>query len=404
MLIYFAFIALLLIVSAFFSGSETAVFAFDRIEARELAGKGKGPLARLYRKITCFLPTVLLLNLLANAGTNVLATVLTEEYVGKTYLPLTGIVVTFVIIFVAEIIPKITAVRYHRRIAHLVAGPFVVLMELLRPVTFLLTGTCRLVQRAVPWKPLPLFTTEELKTTVEHAVDSNVLHSHEGHILQNILTFREKELGEFMTPRTEIVFLPLGTPAREIPRLLRLAGFARIPVTDTNDIDTVKGCVHIKEVLLGGKEDLAASMRPVYFAPECMTAGDLFHILREEGIQQAVVVDEYGQVAGLVTMHDLIEELMGDISDEYTPERPWVAREYEKGWIVNAATPVDTLNKTLGLNLPLDRGKTLGGFILDLAGHLPSRNEELRWNGWILKVQVIRRQRIAVVRLIREGA
>ena len=204
-----------------------------------------------------------------------------------------------------------------------------------------------------------------------------------------------------MTPRTDIVSLPLGTPADEVRPRLRKARFARIPVTEGPDVDSVIGCVNVKEVLMGTEADLRTYVRPVYFAPEAMVAGNLFERLQNEAIQIAIIVDEYGQVAGLVSVHDLIEEVIGENPDEYTPDTPWVARRAGDGWILNGTVSIKAVNEHLGLDLPADRGQTLGGFIFHHAGHLPARGETLEWGEWEFTVQVVRRRRIAVVKLRR---
>ena len=402
-LVYFVPLLVLIGLSAFFSGSETAIFAYDRIEARELAQHGKGPLAHLYRRMHTFLPAVLFLNLLANLGIGVFSTVMTVASVGEVYLPLTGAAVTAVMVIVAEIGPKVLAVRYTRRIAHAAAWPMVLLMTVLAPLITVLVWGCRLVQRLAPWKALPLLTPDELRFVVDDALQRRVLTPREAHVLSNIIVFRTRPLSAFMTPRTEIVYLPLDAPADELVARVRLARFARLPVTAANDIDTVVGCVHVKELLLDEVPILASCVRPVYFAPGCMTAGALFQALRDRDIHMALVVDEYGQVSGLVSVHDLVEELMGDNPDEYTPETPWVARALPDGWVVNATRSVAQINRSLGLALPEDRDRTLGGFLMSLAGHLPERGESLAWGDWEFRVQALRRRRVTVVRVARRG-
>lgn len=388
--------------SCFFSGSEAAVFALDRVKATELARKGRGPLALVYRRLPVFLSTVLMLNFLANTGMSVLTAVLAMK--NGLSIPLLGVILTVMILVFAEIIPKIIAVRFNETLIHVAAWPFAGFMVLFRPVTATLTGGCRLLQGMLPWKPLPIFTEGELKTVITEAAAGGMLREREGRILQNIIDFRQRKVSAFMTPRTDIAFVPVDTPDREVRRLARLSRFARLPVTASEDIQTVMGCVSVKEVMLDHPMDLRKSLRPVYYAPESMVAGRLFQILREREIQQAMVVDEYGQVAGLVTVHDLIEELMGDISDEYTGDAAWVAREKENGWVVNATQDVAAINRVLPLDLPLDEGRTLGGFLFHRAGHLPKRHERLHWAGWTFKVQVIRRKRIVQVSVTREAA
>jgi len=397
--IYTLSILILLALSAFFSGTETSVFALDRLEARALAREGKGPLAQICRRLDLFLTTVLFLNLLANAGINVLATVITVETAGEIYLPLTGVTVTAVILILAEIGPKVVAVYFARRIAELAAWPLLFLMTVLKPVVGVLVEGARFIQRRVPWKPLPALLPEELDSLVEEAVEAEVMGEAEGRVLHNMIAFRRRPVKEFMTPRTDIVYIPLDTPPDEVSVRIRQARFARLPVTEGKDIDSVTACVHVKDILLSGNPDLRAHLRPVYFAPECMVAGALFQELREREIHLAVVVDEYGQVSGLVSVHDLIEELMGENPDEYTPESPWVARRDGKGWVINATVPVEVINRHLGLDLPSGREKTVGGFIFSLLGHLPHRGETLAWGGWEFTIQVVRRKRIAVVRV-----
>ncbi|HAK95236.1 MAG TPA: hypothetical protein DCM87_09590 [Planctomycetes bacterium] len=402
--VYILAIVLLILCSAFFSGGETAVFAYDRIEARDLAHRGKGPLAHIYRNLHIFLPTVICLNLVVNMGINVLAAALTDEHLGSAYLPLVGAAVTVVIIAFAELMPKTVAVRHARAMAPVVALPLVALMTAARPLIAVLVWGCKAVQRRVPFKPMPLITADEMRFAVDEALERKAISENEGLVLRSIMSFRQRPLREFMTPRPDIVFLPVQTPPDQVRHLARMWRFARLPVTRGKDVDSVIGCVHVKELLLMPEPALAPALKPVYFAPECMTAGNLFQIMRGRGLSLAIVVDEYGQAAGLVSMHDLLEELMGsEYPDEFTPEAPWVIRKVPSGWVINAAAPVAAINRHLDLALPEDRGRTLAGFLFQLLGHLPERGETLRWGGWEFDVQVVRRKRIAVVGLRKEA-
>ncbi len=392
-------VPVLLALSALFSGTETAVFAYDRLEAEQIARSGRGPLSTIFRRPDLFLATVLLLNLAANAGLNVLLAYVTTQVAGEAYLPLLAVVTTALILLCSEITPKIAAVKYAKKLAPLGAIPLFSAMTLLRPLMAGMVAACQWIRRRAPWKPVPYLMPEELRSAVAEAIEAGELSPAEGKVLDNMIVFRERPLREFMTPRTEIVFLPRTTPPEEIPRRMRQARFARLPVTDGNDIDTVIGCIYVKEVLLAESPDLERLLHPVYFAPECMHAGDLFRELIERAIQLAMVVDEYGDIVGLVSVHDLIEELMGENPDEYSPPDPWVARKVHDGWIINASVPVETVNQRLGLNLPVGRERTLGGFLFNLFGHLPKRGESVRWGPWRFTVQVVRRKRIAVVKL-----
>ncbi len=402
--VYILAIVFLILCSAFFSGSETAVFAYDRIEARDLAHRGKGPLGHIYRNLHLFLPTVICLNLVVNAGINVLAAALTDEHLGSAYLPLVGAAVTVLIIAFSELIPKTVAVRHTRSIAPIVAVPLVVLMTAARPLIAVLVWACRAVQRRVPFKAVPVITAAEMRYAVDEALERKAIGENEGRVLRSIMSFRERPLKGFMTPRPDIMFLPVQTPPEQVRHLARMWRFARLPVTRGKDLDSVIGCVHVKEILVLPEPALAPALKPVYFAPECMTAGNLFQIMQGRGLSLAMVVDEYGQVAGLVSMHDLLEELMGsEYPDEFTPEAPWVIRKVPTGWVINAAAPVAAINRHLGLALPEDRGRTLAGFLFQLLGHLPERGDVLQWGGWEFVVQVVRRKRIAVVGLRKES-
>ncbi|NMD35862.1 MAG: HlyC/CorC family transporter [Planctomycetes bacterium] len=402
--VYALAIVVLLLCSAFFSGAEMAVFAYDRTEARELARHGKGPLPHLYRNLHIFLPTVICLNLVVNMGINVLAAVFTDEHLGTAYLPLVGAIVTVATIAFGELLPKTVAVSRAKALAPVVALPLLALMTAARPLVTVLVWGGRAVQRRMPFKPVPVITADELRFAVDEALERKAISANEGLVLRSIMAFRQRPLREFMTPRTDIMFVQAQTPPEEVRRLARTWRFARLPVTRGRDIDSVIGCVHVKQVLMMPEPAIAPALKPVYFAPECMTAGNLFEVMRTRGLSLAIVVDEYGQVAGLVSMHDLLEELLGsEYPDEFTPETPWVTRRAPGGWVINAATPVATINQHLGLGLPEDRGRTLAGLLFQLLGHLPERGERFAWKGWEFEIQVVRRKRIAVVGLRKEA-
>jgi len=213
---------------------------------------------------------------------------------------------------------------------------------------------------------------------------------------------------EVMVPRTDMVVIDKGVSTDEALDLFIQHGYSRIPVVATDGTEDVVGIVYAKDLLQlmdrgEGAKPVVGVMREAYFVPETKKVPDLLREMQASKSHIAVVVDEFGGIAGLVTIEDLLEELVGEIADEYDSEEPYVVELPEGGFLLDARLSVDELNDLLGLELPRDEWDTVGGLILDLAGRVPREGERFDAEGVILIAQRVQGRRVAQVRAVTKG-
>ncbi|HEY5579273.1 MAG TPA: hemolysin family protein [Acidimicrobiia bacterium] len=249
-----------------------------------------------------------------------------------------------------------------------------------------------------------LMSDEEPREMEPEPVDGQ----HERALISSVLEFSETLVREVMVPRTDMVVIDKGVSTDEALDLFIQHGYSRIPVVATDGTEDVVGIVYAKDLLQlmdrgEGAKPVVGVMREAYFVPETKRVPDLLRDMQASKIHIAVVVDEFGGIAGLVTIEDLLEELVGEIADEYDSEEPYVVELPEGGFLLDARLSVDELNDLLGLELPRDEWDTVGGLILDLAGRVPREGERFDAEGVILIAQRVQGRRVAQVRAVTKG-
>ncbi|MBN1417525.1 MAG: HlyC/CorC family transporter [Planctomycetes bacterium] len=392
----------LLGLSAGFSAAETSFFSLDALTLERFEGRTQRRIRALLADRLQFLIAILLGNIVVNVALSAIIAEIALRAGGLAYLPLAGAVsLVFVIIF-GEVLPKAISVRIAPSAARFFSLPFAVYLPLVRPVVAALARANEAIERGFRLRPTPPVTDEELATAVHEAAERGALEPLETRVLHNALRFRRIPVRDLMTPRADIVYVRIDDPPATILEKLRLTRLSRFPVVTGEDVDGVVGCVYAKEVLLAPERGIAGHLRRVYFAPEAMPAARLFRALRDESLHLAMIVDEYGVVSGLASFHDLIEEILGEIPDEFSVDREWAVAIGEEEWLASGKAPLEALNEELGLSLPTDRERTLGGWLFALAGHLPARGEVIRWGPLSFVIRSIRNQRIAFAVLRKE--
>jgi len=387
--IFVALFLLALIVSAFFAASETALVSLSRIDLQRLREKGdrRGGLIRALKSRTSgLLATILIGQNLALSSASALATALATIWVGERWGVPAAIVVSTVTLFIfAEMAPKAIAAASPLPIARAVAVPMTWIMKVFSPLVTLVvqltTGSLRLLGIA---EKAPTLTEEEMKSVINLGADEGVIHGEEKKLLHKVLEFGDKTVREIMVPRTRIVAVAVDATFTELRSLLREHKLSRIPVY-RETLDNVIGILHAKD-LFDVTDEEEASFRldryldAPFLVPEFKPAEDLFREMRRRRTHMAIVVDEFGGTAGIATIEDAIEELLGPIQDEFDEEEsPGFVAAGRQKFLLQGDFRLDDLEEQFGIVLPRDQAETIAGHLMHRFGRIPRKGE--RWRG-----------------------
>lgn len=418
---------LLIAFNAFLAATETALASARRPRLRQLRNEGvrwadlTEKLAEDSRLLltTIYLGTILVQFATAAFAVLVFVPPVSEWFVqmfslGSMATPLAVILVVFVLalamLVFGELLPKSLVLYDPEGMALRLVPIFRVVFWLLSPVVKGLTMLSQLAESLSggehPGVGVPFVTEEEIKTMVDAGEEEGAIEEDEKEMIFSIFEFGDTLAREIMVPRIDVTALDVTASLKEALDLVLEKGFSRIPVyKDT--IDNVIGLLYAKDLLRylreGTKEIelLESLLRPAYFVPESKELDELLQELQKQKIHMAIVVDEYGGMAGIVTIEDIIEEIVGEILDEYDVEEPFAQLVSENEAIFNARIDLDDLNKLLGCNLPTDEADTLGGFIYNELGKVPVVGDKVQTHGFRIEVISVAGRRIKKVRIVR---
>jgi CBS domain containing-hemolysin-like protein len=398
-------------VAAFLAAAETSLTRMSRARAIHLAEeqrRGAAQLLRLVEQPARFLNLVLLLVLVVQVfATALFTSVLSRLVGGGLGVAIAATVMTILTFIFAEVAPKTYAVQQTDRAALAVAPVVYVLTRLpvLGPLTRLLIGIGNVVTPGKGLKSGPFVSEEEIRAMVDEAERGAVIEEEEREMIHSIFEFGDTILREVMTPRPDMVAVPVSTSLQEVLELILRSGYSRIPVYQ-DDIDNVVGLAYAKDVLRrlhDGQADkpLADILRPAPIMPESMKAAECLREMRRRKSHMVIVIDEYGGTAGLVTIEDLLEEIVGEITDEYDQEDPNVEPLPDGDYRVNARLGIDEVNELLDVQLPSTEWDTIGGLLINLVGGVPREGQELEFQGLRLTAERVQGRRIGRVRIRR---
>jgi CBS domain containing-hemolysin-like protein len=399
------FIVVLSIVGVgFFAASEVAITRTNRVRAfrlREEGRRGSGQLTRIVENPAPYLNVVLFLTLLFTIGGSTVATSFAVRHFHRAGEIVSTIVMTLLLFVFAEVTPKTFAIMRTDRVALFIAVPIGFLGRVLGPVA---NGLLRLANILMPGKGLkegPYITEQELRASAEVASSEGEIEEEEKELIHSIFEFGDTIAREVMVPRPDIIACEDVCSLRDIQTLMLEHGYSRIPVFH-EDLDDVVGVVFAKDVLRAlheGRMDapLADIVRPAHFVPESKKAADLLKEMQKEKFHQAMVTDEYGSVTGIVSLEDLIEELVGEISDEYDVEEPEMVPMGDGVYRVSGKTSIDDVNEMLEVELPDEEWDTVGGLVLDIFGKIPDAGDEEEFQGLRFRAEEVNGRRIATV-------
>ncbi len=387
----------LLLLSGFFSSAETALFSISQVKAKHLA-KGGRKTDQLIKKMKDdphrLLSTILIGNNLVNVGSSAMATSIAIATFDSNAVGIVTGVMTLLILVFGEIIPKSIATQNNLAIARLVIVPIYWLSILFFPLIKILDFIPLLTGKA---KNRPTVTEEELITIVEVVEEEGQIKEEEKELIRNIFEFDDTSTSEIMTPRSDMFVIEADKrlPLKNVIR----SGFTRIPVIE-NNIDNVIGILNIKDFFMqvatgNRKPDIRSIMRRPYFIPENKKLDTLLHQFKQRKDHMAIVVDEHGGVAGLVTLEDVLEEIVGEISDETDKVEPHIVKVKSNEWIVLGKSHIDEVNKKLRMNIPDSKEyDTFSGYVLDEIGRIPKEKEELAIGNYSVHVKEMDGNRI----------
>lgn len=403
---YIIIFIFLLILSAFFSGTETAYFHI-RKHRKETPEKIKSVLDSPQGLLVSLLTG----NTIVNVSIASLAAYITAGFADdytwskSTLILMEVLVVSVVVLIFGEILPKMIAIKYSKEYALKMYTPLKIMMFILSPIAQGFNAITNVVIKIIPFRKEKIFDSEEeLKILAELGEEEGTLQEEESDMIQSIFDFKEKTVGEIITPRVDIVSLKSDESIDKAMDIIGERQFSKIPIyKDT--IDNIKGILYAKDIipyLMGSRPNvnLQTLARQPFFVPETKPIDDLMEEFKLRKTSIAIVVDEWGGTEGLVTLEDVVEEVMGEIRDPYDQEESNVLKQSDGSFIVEGSITIYDLEEETDIEFPEDRDyDTLGGFILDILTDIPQTGEQVEFNDMVFTVQTVENNRIGKIKI-----
>ena len=397
-------VIILLCLSAFFSSSETALTTVNQIRMRTLADNGDKRAARVLRVTGNpgkMLSAILIGNNIVNLSASSISTSLAIHLFGNTGAGIATGILTFLILIFGEVTPKTMATIKADSMSLTAAAPIGFLMKILTPVIFIINklslGLMFLLHVNIKDAQKKM-TEEELRTIVDVSQENGVIEHEERDMIHNLFDFGDAEAKEIMVPRIDMTFVQADATYQEVLDIFRQDMFTRLPVYE-DSTDNVIGIINMKDFLLQNDTpefSVRNLLREPYFTYEHKNTADLFLEMRKSSISLAIVLDEYGVTAGLITLEDLLEEIVGEIRDEYdADEEDDITRISDREFYVLGSANLNDVSEALSLHFTSDDYDTIGGYCLGLLDHLPEKNEMiLTDNNILIRIDRMEKNRI----------
>lgn len=413
----FLLIIFCLLIIAILSGSEVAFIAVNRLKLRSLIEKGNIN-ATIVQKIRdehdlLFSVVILSGNLFTILATSLGTAIALYIFGEELGIIIATIVMTFLTVVFGELAPKTFAASHAEGIALAMARPIRLYIRLISPIVWIFRRSSNFLIRLFGGEiaPTPQFLTEEeMKAMISIGEEEGAIEKEEKKMLHNVFEFGDKKVSEAMVPRTEIVAIPEDAVITDVLKLVAEYGYSRYPVIKEN-VDNITGVLYVKSILRMMAEKEVTSQTPIrdfikeaYYIPESKMVTSLLDEMQKNKFQIAIVVDEHGGTAGLITLEDIMEEIVGGLQDEFEAMEAEKEVEVidENTFVVSGSTEIDEVNELIGVNLKSEEFHTIGGFLFGLFGHLPKVDEQLRYQGLkflILEMNGRRIEKIKITRL-----
>lgn len=402
----FLLVVVLVVFGSVLAAAEASISRMTKVRAIALKSEGRrnaGILERIESDPPAYLNAVYLAVMFVQNGSAILVALLAETYFEHQngLLAVISFIFTLIYFVIVEAMSKTFGIL-HSDSAALTLAPIVFFMgRVLSGPTKLLIGLANIL---LPGKGLaqgPFVSEEDIRSMAEVGHEEGSIDAQERELIHSVFTFGDTVVREVMVPRPDIVAIDADEPVAKVVEAVHAHGYSRIPVY-RGDIDHIEGVVYAKDVLraLGQDRDdmpLAQLVRPAHFMPESKRVADLLREMQRHKFHIALVTDEYGSVSGLVTLEDVLEELVGDIADEYDPDEPEIVAVADGVYRVDGAMPIHDLNEQLGVTLPDEEWDTVGGLVLGLLGAIPREGQEVRCENLIFRAERVVRRRVLSV-------
>ncbi|MBU1290605.1 hemolysin family protein [bacterium] len=406
-----------IILSAFFSSAETALFSLHKLQLKKIQKEEENnwrikSIIRLLDDPQRTLISILIGNMFVNIAASSLATYLAIKLIGNIGIGIASGIMIFVILVFGEIVPKSLAVVNAEKISKRVARPIEIISTGLFPLIKVFKVVISVLYYFFGKKSIrekKEITEEDLITLIDAGKDEGVIEEEEKEMIRNIFEFGDTMVKEVMIPRVDMACISSDTKLGSILKLIKKMGHSRIPVYEET-IDNIIGILYAKDLLgiyeqwYTSKEkfDLKGIIREAYFVPENKKIDELLDIFQKDRIQIAIAIDEYGGTAGLITMEDVVEEVVGEIIDEYDKEIKLFEMIGDNTVIADAIISIDKINEILNIEIPENGFETLGGFIFDLLGRVPKKDEKIKYQNCQMIIEQVIKNRIRRVKIIKE--
>ena len=397
-----------IVLSAFFSGVETALFSLSRLRVKYLVEKkrrGAKTVDKLKSNPHRLLITILIGNNIVNIAAAALATTVAIGIFKSNVVGITTGIMTLIILVFGEITPKTLATTYKEPIALTVAPLLNLLMIALLPIVTIFELMMKGIIMLIGKKETPIVTEEEIKTFVKVGEEIGAIKGEEKEMIHKIFKFDDMDVERVMTPKKDMVCVEENQQVNKVIDTLIKSGFSRLPVY-RNNLDNITGFVHVKDILKAIKDNrgnlrVKELIRPIAFIPNLKKLDTLLNQFKTRKQHMAIVVDEYGEIRGLITIEDILEEIVGEIVDETEKIKPYIIKIGYKKFLVLGKTDIELINKRLKLNIKETKDfDTLSGYILHKLGKVPKEGDSVKLNKCTISVKEVIKNRIEKVEIL----
>lgn len=394
--------------SAVFSSSETAITSVSKIKVRQLDqkdNKNAHLLKKLHDNMQTTISTILIGNNIVNIAASSIATILFTNIFHQNGALISTVVMTVFVLIFGEVLPK-TIAQYKNKSVALKFSRFIYFLTLVfKPIVKVLNLLTRLIIKLFVGEDedSSTLTEEELKTLVEVSEEEGVLKNQETEIMINALELKETLAVDIMTPRTSMASVDIEDAESDLKEIIKNITYSRIPVYE-GSIDDIIGVLHIKELahkIIEDDQDFKVRdiLKPAFYAYEYIPVVDLFKQMRTKNISISIIIDEYGGTSGIVTMEDILEELVGEIDDEYDNEKE-VTKLSDNEYLVDPEMRIDEVNERFDLDIQSDKFDSIGGFVIELLDRMPKSKDEVEFENLKFVVVNVDKRKITQLMII----
>lgn len=394
--------------SAFFSSSETALTSLNVFKIRQMEENGvenSSIVRKLTDNIGKVLTTILIGNNIVNIVTTTLATIFFTDLFGASGAVISTVVLTLTILIFGEVTPKNIASSQSEKVALRVARPIKFFDIIIKPMSFFLQAITNLLTKMIIGEDHPsqdIVTEEDLKTIVDVSEEQGVINNEESEIINNVFDFGDSDVEDIMTARTNMEAIAVDMDDKDLRDFLKNCKHSRIPVYGKS-IDNILGILHMKDIVAFIAEDkdlnIEEMIRPAFYVYDNMHIFDLFKSMRNENVSLAIVIDEYGGTSGIVTIEDIVEELVGEIEDEYDTHLETIFKVNDMEYLVNPSIHINDFNDYFDTNLEQIKNDSIGGYLIDRLGRIPKESDFIEEDGMVISVLQVNRYKLEMLKI-----